>query len=790
MKNAIATGRLTAEPLGWIMAAAAANCFAAGQALAQDQTRPPAPAAEAADASAQDGVEEIIVQANKRRERLQDVPIAITAVTGARLDSVGITNTQDIASVVPGLVIQSTISGVGAHLRGIGTTAVGIGLENSVATYVDNVYIYSVSGSLVQLNNIDQIEVLKGPQGTLFGRNATGGVINIRTRDPKHEPGGDFSLSYGNYDTIAAKGYLTAGLTKDLAADIAGFVSLQGKGWGKNFFTGHEVNKLDQYAVRSKWLFTPGDRDQFRLIGDYSLLKGDTFSTFSVLKGTTVNYGPGDTPAAARPDLVNPPVPPYPVGQPSFVGDPNLGLLAPFAVVGNPYTFNRGFYDIDNFYDPRYKFKTGGGSLQWDHDFDSVRFTSITAYRAARQKAMWSSVPTPADRSAAFWTTKERQLSQELQLGSATNAKIQWVVGLYYLNAKGEYPSFNIIGSTLSPLERLEFQSVVTTKSGAAFGQATVPLWEGAHFTGGLRYTVERRGNSGATILHLLPAFGGISIPMPIVPAHTTFRKLTWRAALDQKLTPNIMAYASYNRGFKSGVYNAIPAGGDAIEPEVLDSWEAGLKTDLLNRKLRFNIGGFYYKYKNLQVTVFTPISATLDNGAAAEVYGVDIDFTAKLDDNLTLFGGATLLHSEFTSYPEAGFFVPVPAAQGGGTAKHIASAKGNKLPYTSNTTFNVGANYVVPIGDGGLDLNANYAYTSRWFSGPDNILSQKPYGLLDASATYRFPGDHFSLGLWARNITDEKYRVYLASGGNPGGYEQGNAAAPRTYGVRAGYKF
>ena len=776
----------------------AANLVGDGAAQAQEASVP-ADASQAADSGQ---IEEIVVTANKRAENIQKVPIAITAVTGARLESIGITNTQDLVLVVPGLKIQNTMGGTAAHLRGVGTTAIGAGTENSVATYIDNIYIFSMSGALVQLNNIAQVEVLKGPQGTLFGRNATGGVISIRTKDPKHEPGGDFNVSYGNYDTVMAQGYLTAGITEDLAADIAGFVSLQGDGWGKNRFSGKDVNKLDQYAVRSKWLYEPGDRDQFRLIGDFSKVKGSTFNSYSVI--SNVHYGPGNVTVAERASRLGP--------DGLFTEDAQLfqqqmalwgatggaAGLAPFAVVGNPFTPDpdAGFYDTETFIEPKAFFRTGGGSFQWDHDFGSVNFTSITAYRRAYQEVAWNSVPAPAPRSAADWHRKEKQFSQEFQLKSAASSNIQWVAGLYYLNATAGYPTFNIRGTALGALERLEFQSEVTTKTGAAFGQVTAPLWEGAHLTGGLRYTIERRGNSGTIFLHLLPAFGGITIPNPVPDAHKTFRKLTWRVAFDQQVTPEILAYASYNRGFKSGLYNSIPPGGAPIQPEVLDAFEAGLKTDLLDRKLRLNIASFYYKYKNLQVTVFTPTSAILQNGAAAEVYGVDLDLTAKIGSHLTLFGGASLIHSEFTSYPDAGFFLPQPVAanglSGGGTVKVIGSAKGNKLPYAPDFTFNVGANYKMPIGDGGLEFDVNYGYTSRWYSGPDNIrsASQRPYGLLDGSATYTFPGDHFSLGLWARNITKEKYYVTVSAGGNPGGYEQGLPGAPRTYGVRARYKF
>ncbi|HKQ84818.1 MAG TPA: TonB-dependent receptor [Steroidobacteraceae bacterium] len=765
MQRVQAASQRASMTLGFILSAASVGGPGLGEVRAQTS---PATSAESG------GLEEIIVTANKRAENIQQVPIAITAVTAERLENIGITNTQDLAQVVPGLTIQNSLSGTQAHLRGVGTTALSAGTENSVATYIDGVYIMSLSAALVQLNNIAQVEVLKGPQGTLFGRNATGGVINVRTRDPQQELGGQFGLRYGNYETVSAQAYVTGGISDAVSADVAGFISEQGKGWGENAFNGKDVNDMDQYAVRSKWLIEPTDQDQIRVIGDYSRLKGTAFDSFAPLKGTSVNYGPGTTLAGQRPDLLQ------------YLGP----TLAPFAVVGDPYTYTGGFYDTDTAKQPEYKYKNGGASVQWDHDFDALRLTSITAYRAADQRVGWSNVPVPAFRAEAEWHQEDHQFSQEIQLGSIAGANVPWVAGLYFLDGEAEYKSFDIRGTTLSPLDTLGFHSSNTTKAGAAFGQITVPVWSGGHLTGGLRYSIEKRGVEGDTVVTILPDFGGGTQVSPPVDDHKTFRKLTWRVAVDQQLTSDILGYVSYNRGFKSGLFNSIPPGGDPIKPEVLDAYEVGIKADLLDQRMRLNVAGFYYDYKNLQVTVFSPTSALLDNGAGAELYGADMDFTAKIGSNVTLYGGAAVLHSEFTSYPDAGFHTLQPASAGGGAVKVTGSAKGNRLPYAPDFTANIGGEYVQPIGEGQLSLNLNYSYSDKWFAGPGNTLHQSSYGLFDAAATYTFAGDRLEVGIWGRNLTKEKYYVFLAEQANPGGYFQGLVGTPRTYGGMIGYKF
>src|SRR6266850_5461801 len=213
----------------------------AASAQGQQSTAPPGQVATNMNQGAgSGGLQEVVVTANKRRENIQDVPIAIAAISESDLAAHGVQNTLDVAAAIPGLTMQGSMNGLQAHLRGVGTTAIAAGEENSIATYVDGVYIASLSGSFLQLSNIEQIEVDKGPQGTLFGRNATGGVISIMTKAPSHAFGGSTALSYGNYDTVVTSSYVTGGLTENLAADLAFYFSNQGGGYGHNLYTGDE----------------------------------------------------------------------------------------------------------------------------------------------------------------------------------------------------------------------------------------------------------------------------------------------------------------------------------------------------------------------------------------------------------------------------------------------------------------------------------------------------------------------------------------------------------------------
>jgi iron complex outermembrane receptor protein len=718
---------------------------------------------------------DIVVTANKRSQNLQDVPIAITAIQSAALSGAGINNTQDLTQVVPGLVAETSMNGMTVHLRGVGTSIPSAGLENSVATYIDGVYVMSMVGSIMNLSSIQQVEVLKGPQGTLFGRNATGGVISIKTRDPQYDLGGNADLRYGNYETVEGKVYVTGGLTDNLAVDFAGYGSFQGKGWGKNLFSGKEVHKTDEYTLRSKALFTPTDVDEFRFAVDYSHVKSSHLNAFKPT-GIT-NYGPGTTLAGQRPDLA-----PYVAS----------GALNPNAEVGDPYVFRGGFWDLDTFSEPRARVKSGGASLQWNHDFGGVRFQSITAYRQSRLNQYWSSTTVPAFRGSAGWEQNDHQVSQELQLASKPGDTVQWVGGLYYLKTHSSYDPFIVEGLSYFPIRRLSFYSSAPGESGAIFGQATFPIVQDTNVTLGLRYTIEKKSVSGNTVISFVDP-NTPDLVVGVTDTSKVFRKLTWRGALDHKFSDNVLGYVSVNRGFKSGGYDTVPVGGPTAkpaEPEVLDAYEAGLKTELFDRRVRLNVAAFRYDYSQIQVSITNTVSNSIVNGAKARIYGAEFDLLARVTDRLTISGGASVLDSKFLSFPNADFRIPLTLAQGGGNLAAKGDAKGNKLPYAPEFTANVGVNYTAPLADGEIAFDANYTYNDGYFTGPDNIQHQSAYQVVNGSLTYTLPNETTQIGIWGKNLFNEKYYVFLLALSNPGAQDEGVTAAPRTYGISLSQKF
>src|SRR5882757_530254 len=252
----------------------------------------PAATPSAAEASP-GGLAEIVVTAQKRSENIQSVPIAITAITDKALQAHGIQNAFDLNEVVPALNITRNVSSPLIYTRGVGVISATPGNENTTAIYVDGVYYMAPVSSIFSFSNIERIEALKGPQGTLFGRNAVGGLISVITRDPRHETAGNVSVDYGNFDTVSTKGYLTTGLSDNVAADIAFYTSQQGSGWGHNLVTGNDVYSRDESSLRTKILFTPSADWKITLAGDYSFASDDIGVAKQPIRGTFVPGGYG-----------------------------------------------------------------------------------------------------------------------------------------------------------------------------------------------------------------------------------------------------------------------------------------------------------------------------------------------------------------------------------------------------------------------------------------------------------------------------------------------------------------
>jgi len=773
-------------------------------------------------------LEEIIVTAQKREQNLQDVPIAMSAFSGDSLVSAGISDLGNLNEVIPGLNVTTSMSGAQIYLRGVGSGTVSAGAENSVASYIDNVYISAPNAALLSTHNLAQVEVAKGPQGTLFGRNATGGVIHYKTLDPLNEFGGKAEAGYATGDTINGSIYLTGGITDTLSADILAVGSTRRDGYGINHVTGTKIGLHDTFAVRSKWLFEPTKNDQIRLILDYGEHRGNELNAFKTAEGTYNQVGSGTETVADRPDLLalqaagELPHPFIPAG-------PGAAILPLTTVVGQPSTQIGSFHDLNALKDPHYANWQGGGSLQWDHEFDSMSLVSITAYREDFSEQDWAPIATGSGyHQTAGWIRDTDQFSQEVQLISAEDSTLQWVAGLFYMDANQGYDRFYLRGSLVEltspscappPLgagdctahDETVFASNQSTESYASFGEASYPILENTNLTLGARYTHEERGlttppEGGIQFFVENPALGQTPANAGVLDGQgiytfgvngsldisKTFTQATYRVSLDHHFNEDLMAYASFNQGFKSGVYNSIPAQpGPPAEPELLDAYEVGFKSSLANDTLSLNGAFFYYDYNDLQVSVFRAAVASIENAATAEIYGLDLEALWLATENLQFRANINWLDTEFTSYPEGLIAEPRPLEQGGGVISTSGDLSGNQLVQAAEFSGNIMVNYTVPLNNGAeINFNSNVSYSDDYFFTVDNALEQPSIVLWNISASYKMDNGAY-LEFWGKNILDEEYwAIGLSTQTDPGGSVRGRAAPPATYGFRVGTAF
>lgn len=714
-------------------------------ALAQQTTvqNDPAPAGETAarvqaapGEAEQDsgGLTEIIVTAQRRSQNLQDVPVAVASIGGEALGELGISDTKTLATVVPGMYVSQSAGNNVIFLRGVGTSI--IKSENSIATYVDGVYMYAQFSSLQSMSNIERVEVLRGPQGTLFGRNATGGVVSYVTRDPGEAPQANASISYANYNTVEGSFYGSTPITGNLAADVSLYVKEQGKGWGRNLNTGEDINKSRSFAARSKIVWHPGEDTKVTATGIYSKMRSDNGLNYTFLPGSIGVDG-----------------------VTTYGGFYNSAVNAPVK------SDNRAL----------------AGSLKIEQDLGGAQLLSISAYQDNQQKLIFEQDGVPASNVDVLYNTQVKTFTQELQLQSPESSRVSWIVGAFYMWNEQKSDPIIVQGSGIGPFP-VQYLVRAPTKSYAAFAQATAPVFENTNLTLGIRYSVDERRSFGRTFRN------GVTIQAR--NQSNTLGKPTWRIALDHKFSDDVMGYVSYNRGFKSGAYGITQYTSPIVRPEVIDAYEVGLKSEIFDRAVRFNLAAFYYDFRDLHFSQIVTGAAEVRNASAAEIYGLDVDFEAHPVANLAITGGMELLRSKYTRFPGAPDYVPNVDGQGvatGGNRLVGIDASGNDTINAPKLTFFTTANYTIQTSSGDFNLLASLSHNSGYFWDVGNRLREPSYNIVNASIAWTDKTDAYTVRLFATNILDEKYSLSTINStfGN-----HFNAAEPFTYGIGASVKF
>ncbi|WP_374946852.1 TonB-dependent receptor [Agreia sp.] len=692
-------------------------------------------------------LEEIVVTAQKRVQNVQDVPIAVTAISGGQLATSGVISTTQLGVAVPGVNIRTTVGAFQPSIRGVGTSANFA--ENPVALYIDGVYYPFQREGLRELNDIEQIAVLKGPQGTLFGRNATGGVFQITTRAPSQAFKAELGASVDNYATLKTDAYLTGGLTSNVAASLSGSYTTQGNGWGYNPTTKHDTYKIhDNWSLRGKLLFTPGTRTEITIIGDYQSKNEDNGPYYRPYPGTTERL-------------------------PGFVDTGNV-------------------YDSGNNIDSTLTLKAGGASGRIVHDLGGVKVTSTTAYRSAKATAQWDIDGTPTLGQENYGTNRSNMFSQELLIASDSDRDFHWSTGAYYLYYTLDFaPFYRKFYGILAPLPTSNASTSVNDKekarSFAPFGQIDFTILPDTRLTLGARYTIEKRSFVGTTTAVRNNGSFNPAVHPPVV-GEFTFKKPSWRVSLDHRFSDDVLGYLSYNRGIKSGGYNVSVPTAPSYQPEQLDAYEAGLKTELFDRTLRLNAAAFYYTYKDLQLSKFVNGAMVLTNAASAEIYGLDADFEARVTPEFRLSGGVSVLHSAYNRYVGAQFIVPLAT---GGIANDPTrtDASGNRLQLAQNFSASITATYTKKLDFGTISLSATESHSGDYFFEADNFARQPAYDTVNASASWTSLSDGVTGTLFVRNLLNKRV-IGQAASITSVGLEAAYTYEPRVYGAAVRVRF
>ena len=705
------------------------------------------------------GLEEVTVTAQKRSENLQDVPVAVTALGANALDMGGVANITDLNNVVPGVNFTTSLGGFAKPIiRGVGTSSHGPGVENPVATYIDGVYMASASGALLSLSDVDQLSVLKGPQGTLFGRNATGGLIQVSTTPPSQDFYGNAQATFGNVGTYGQSLFVNGGLTKNISANFAISHDAQYEGFGRDLTTGQYVGTSRDLAMRGKILWDVTDSTSILFSADYNNRK----AADPALHPLSTTLGS----ASAVPFL-----------NPGHV-DPSLG---PWDVVG---------------VQPDLETEGSGESVTIKHDFGGVELQNIAAYRSDNMATQFSGSLTGVPYLTINLTQRDSQVSDELQFLSTGDKAFSWVGGLFVMKAQSKYdPLASYFMNAANPVTGaytassfipagVVLPSYIYASSDlisyAAFGQATYKIDENTNLTGGLRYSVDRRS------LHESEQ----TYP-PVAPdeAAATFAKPSWRLSLDHRFSPELMAYVSYNRGFRSGTFvpDLVPT--QKLEPETLDAYEIGAKADLFGKRLRIDGSAFYYDYKNRQVLEIVNGFEQVFDAKSATSYGVDLDVTAKIADGLTLTAGLSAIHTDYTDFSDAIAYTPLspyvlpfalPFASSSTTVPYNATGKSiEKVP---TWTINLTPAYRFTTDQGSFLVSTTLYHSDGYYADPDNRLKQNPYTTVAAGIDWTPSfANTLTVKLWGRNLTNAIYALQIEETS----YGDNRDTAPgRTYGV------
>ena len=735
---------------GWRTSCAVAALFAAQPAWAQTETDSSSPEADRA------GVTEIVVTARKQSESLQDVPMSIAAISGESLESAGYSELNDVARLSGNVFFEAADrSKPQIYIRGVGTRSYDAGSDSSVGVFVDGVYLGRFGALDMDLMDVERVELLRGPQGSLYGRNTIGGAISVVSRDPSTSLQGRLS---GELGTSEIGGDWLYSLGASVSGPVAGENIRGSLSVSRRYRSGYQPVSVanirggseDGWSGRGKLMFNLGDAT-LRLSADYSRLDGPPLVLVPNQLG-----GAADNPGPVTPGFVTPsePANPYELAMDT----PGQGIVK----------------------------KTYGGSAQINVPFGAFELVSITALRKLQLNELDDLDGTTLPFQVYLADEDGKQFSQELRLNYQSDT-LKVLVGAFYSKedvTRTETINFgpaSLLSALVSPAPlQWEFGLDLQSKSYALFGQLQWEPIEKLSLTLGGRYSWDEKD----VVFDTRSTVPGFIISNFTTPISRKWNSFDPSASLSYKINDDVLAYVSYTSGFKSGAFQFIAVSPvvaqQVANPESVDSYEAGMRTTLLDRRLRLNAAVFSMDYRDLQqlrVIQFAPgVTAILTaNAASSKIKGFEMEGRAVFDNNWSLDFSYGHLDAKFKNY----IFDPT------------LDFSGNRMQRAPKHTLSLGLNFEADTSLGDLTTRIGYSYRSSIFFEADNNVvdpesSEGSLGLWDASMNLK--NGNWTFGIWGRNLTDERYRRQVLN--STGNAQRGIWAEPRTFGARISYNF
>ncbi|MDB5716044.1 MAG: TonB-dependent receptor [Sphingomonadales bacterium] len=747
---------------------------------------------------------DITVTARRRAEDAQSVPIALSVVSGALLDRSYTVNTSQLSQLVPTVSYSSANPRNTAFtIRGLGSNVVAVsqsndGLEPGVGFYVDQVYHARPATAAFDFSDIEQIEVLRGPQGTLFGKNTTAGAISITSRQPTFTPEANEEVSFGSKYFVQAKASASGPLIGDVVAFRLSGLSTRRDGVIDNVRTDNDQNTIGNQAIRGQLLIVPSATFKLRLTADLTNFSSECCTQVYLRVGQSLRPAARQYAALAAHYGYNPPS-------------------------KNPYD---RVADIDAQLDV--KTSEGGVSAIADWDIGAATITSVSAWRFWKWDAAndrdYTGIPIQITQHVP---SRQNQYSQELRIASNGDHPLTYVAGLYYFNQKitgqpisiyGPAAAYWLIGPTTgtanTPVSANLLDGYGTTgntrfvtNSYAAFGELNYHISSRLTATGGLRYTYEKKEGDYSTTV-----FGGLAVTPgsalaaaklgilrpQTYPARNNEDNVSGSANLSWQATDNVMGYANYARGFKSGGINMSGLPLDAsngpalsravVAPEKNTTYEAGLKSRLFDRRLILNLAGFYTEVRDFQATIVdtgptqtAALRGYLSNIPKVTVKGIEGDATAVITRDLSLRASIAYADGKYAKYPAG----PCPLELQTSTTT-ACSLTGQRLSGLSRVVATVGGDYALPVTSTvSFVLHADSNFKSGYYGDPSGSQYTwiKGYNVTNASIGYR-SDKGWEVAVFARNLFNSNYIQNLTIQAGNSGLILGTPSDPRSIGV------